>query len=611
MFACGLVPGPVPDPVIEQPHVDPDDLPPCESSSEDETDIITLKEFLKLWRYNQNVTLCALSSLLAGLQHFFPGLPKDARTLLGTPRKSPVRALGKGKFCYFGLKDQIIKNSRAFDYKKTVLLDINVDGLPLYKSTTTQFWPILAYVRDSKLKEPIVVAIYCGNDKPPVEPFLEEFVNELNDLVLSGIDIGSAKFVIKIRTFICDAPARSYLKRCVLHNAYYGCERCVVRGVHNGRVTFQDCECTLRTDDSFISQHQKDHHQKVDPRRPLLGRQVSPLLPLGVGLVSQFVLDPMHLLHLGVTRRLLFLWRTGTTYCVKCISSTQLELLNTYLCDLKHHWPKDFNREPRALSELERWKATELRQFLLYIAAALLKDILGDASYKNFLLYFVAVTILSRRDLISEYADTAQQYLVAFVKDAASLYGEEIVAYNFHSLIHLADDAKKYGVLDSFSAFIFENMLGKLKRLLKKCNQPLEQVVNRTHEMLLLPLNPADSLRDDGNKRCTPKPSETEATFQCYPLQVNDKDNFVMINNGKVVQITKFWVNNGKIDVFQGRQYTYNCELFNYPCSSDVLSIGVYNSRPSLQDRYYSMASIKFKGLMLPHGEEMVFFPLI
>ena len=36
--------------------------------------------------------------------------------------------------------------------------------------------------------------------------------------------------------------------------------------------------------------------------------------------------------------------------------------------------------------------------------------------------------------------------------------------YNVHGLIHIAEDVKRFGPLDSYSAFPFENYLGHLKQ---------------------------------------------------------------------------------------------------------------------------------------------------
>jgi len=48
-----------------------------------------------------------------------------------------------------------------------------------------------------------------------------------------------------------------------------------------------------------------------------------------------------------------------------------------------------------------------------------------------------------------------------------------------HGFIHLAQDAKRFGTLDTFSSFKYENYLQILKKLLRKHDQPLQQVVRR------------------------------------------------------------------------------------------------------------------------------------
>lgn len=54
--------------------------------------------------------------------------------------------------------------------------------------------------------------------------------------------------------FLCDAPARAFLKRTKGHTGYFGCERCMQEGVYvNGRVTFPDVASANRTDADFRS----------------------------------------------------------------------------------------------------------------------------------------------------------------------------------------------------------------------------------------------------------------------------------------------------------------------------------------------------------------------
>lgn len=56
------------------------------------------------------------------------------------------------------------------------------------------------------------------------------------------------------------------------------------------------------------------------------------------------------------------------------------------------------------------------------------------------------------------------------------------MTFNVHGLLHLANDSAKYGPLETFSAWLFESYLGKLKRKLR-ISHPLSQICNRIAEM--------------------------------------------------------------------------------------------------------------------------------
>src|SRR5713101_4936965 len=79
----------------------------------------------------------------------------------------------------------------------------------------------------------------------------------------------------------------------------------------------------------------------------------------------------------------------------------------------------------------------------------------------------------------SNYIDYAHSLFVHFVQSFGELYGEEYISHNVHGLIHLCDDVRKFGSLDSFSAFKFENYMQHLKKCLRKPDQPLQQLVRR------------------------------------------------------------------------------------------------------------------------------------
>ena len=64
------------------------------------------------------------------------------------------------------------------------------------------------------------------------------------------------------------------------------------------------------------------------------------------------------------------------------------------------------------------------------------------------------------------------------------IYGSDQVVYNTHSLIHLADDARRFGALDNVSCFPFENHLGTLSKLVRRPQGPVQQLVRRVGEKL-------------------------------------------------------------------------------------------------------------------------------
>ncbi|KAJ7991280.1 hypothetical protein DPEC_G00000540 [Dallia pectoralis] len=209
----------------------------------------------------------------------------------------------------------------------------------------------------------------------------------------------------------------------------------------------------------------------------------SPLLATSLGLVSGFPLDFMHLVCLGVMRRLVYLWLKGPLSCR--LSSGQVNMLSEQLENVRRYTPVEFNRQPRTLTEIDRWKASE---------PVLLKSFLHAAVYKHFLLFFVGILILSSKKLFATYTDYANNALVLFVQHFRKVYGDTYISYNVHNLVHLTQDAKVHGTLDCFSAFKFENFMKTLKKMVRKPQSPCSQVVKRILERGTTPVPRVEGL---------------------------------------------------------------------------------------------------------------------
>lgn len=68
---------------------------------------------------------------------------------------------------------------------------VGIDGLPLAKSSSSQFWPILPYVQPFK-EYVFLVGLYHGFEKPvDSNDFLKDFIDEAEHLVKYGIDINN------------------------------------------------------------------------------------------------------------------------------------------------------------------------------------------------------------------------------------------------------------------------------------------------------------------------------------------------------------------------------------------------------------------------------------
>nr|XP_055037851.1 uncharacterized protein LOC129425744 [Misgurnus anguillicaudatus] len=428
-----------------------------EISSEDSNDSDSNESFscndlassLSGWAVKFGVSLVALTALLSILKVHHPFLPKDGRSLLQTTKRYLVDKVAGGTYHYFGILKSLGKTLENLSLKvpdrHVFRLQLNIDGLPLFKSSSLQFWPVLGMLQDCVDKKPFLIALFCGVKKPnPVSDYLDALVKEINSLT-QGFVINGKSFWLKITSVICDAPARAFVKCIKTHTGYSGCDKCVQSGVYsNHRMTFPEICAFPRTDESFKLALDEDHHTGH-----------SPLTNTNIGMVSCFPHDYMHLVCLGVVRRLLDLWMTSTGPLPCRLSGHHVKTISERLTNLRVFVPVEFARKPRSLEERLRWKATEFRQFLLYTGPVVLKRFLSEQVYNNFMLLSAAICILANPTFCLTMNEFAKTLLVSFVEHFSKLYGSDFVVYNIHGLIHLSDDVGLHGHLDLISGFPF------------------------------------------------------------------------------------------------------------------------------------------------------------
>ena len=436
---------------------------------------------------------------------------------------------------------------------------------------------------------PFVVGIFGGNKKPNVKILLFDFIKQLKELVAKPVQINGNHYEISIFCFTCDAPARSMLKSIVQHTGYFSCERCTIKGSSKDhRIVFNEQEdnVVLRTNELF----RDNKYCESDNNGKCHQLNKSPLVELPFNIIKDFSLDYMHLVCLGVMRHILYFYK-GTFKGVfeGRLSSVQQNVLSDRLVALNGILPTDFVRQPRSLSELDRWKATELRSFLLYTGIVVLKGILSKECYKHFLSLSLAIRMLCEKSVkCLEDLSSAEELIYYFVNNAKQHYGNTFVVYNVHSLLHITDDVEHFSSnLHDVSAFQFENYLQKLKRLVHGKHNPVSQIANRLSE-----LKDVSCLKEDFSSK----------------INVGIKDSCFLVNNG-VVYITE-----------KRNDGSYRCRFYNdlhlesfFHCFIGSKELNIYNRKKNAHFIYCrkQKSDLIRKCVSLPYKSGYIVIPLL
>ncbi|KAF0757399.1 Uncharacterized protein FWK35_00026112, partial [Aphis craccivora] len=433
---------------------------------------------LRKWAVDYNIPHHALNGLLSVLKQHkcFKPLPKDSRTLMQNIPKNTTNfySIEPGLYYHFGVENGIKLNINRCLESDNIELVIGVDGLPLFKSSSDQFWPILAYIHPNGSVFPI--GIYYGKEKPSnSNNFLSYFIDELQLLIQNGIEIDKKVYGVCIRVFCCDAPAKSYILKTKGHSGFHSCSRCEQEGEYLlNRVCFPylkpEKRPSIRTHQNYLTKLSEDHH--------VGDLSIVASVP-NFDIVNGFSLDYLHLVCLGTVRKLIHLWIKGPVRVR--YPSWKINKISVLLNKIKINCPSEIARKPRGLDQVNRWKGTEFRTFLLYVGTIVSKSVLSKVHWNHFFHLSISMIILLSPEY-TQYLDMARQLLDGFVEHFEKLYGRHLISHNIHGLLHLCDDYANFGPLDQCSTFPFENYMGVLKNMIRKPHKPLEQIVNRYNE---------------------------------------------------------------------------------------------------------------------------------
>lgn len=593
-----------------------------------------LEKFLKLWSLRYNIKNKPLTELLRNLKIMCnPNLPSDARTLKSTPRKIKTRDVEPGRYWHFGIKRMLeILKSKAILLPADLTLNVNIDGVPLYRSSKQVFWPILGKFSELKHLKPFVIGIYYHESTKPknLHSYLEDFVAEM-DWFAKNIFCESK---INPGLFIMDAPAMAFAKQTISHNGKKACGKCEVVGKKKGRMCFTKIENKKRTDSEFRLRVDKEHHIKAvisvmedqntddddEGNSVDLNANSSIQGPLekieGVDMIDSFAIDALHVIYLGVVKKKLQMNHDKLRFPInevlrKKFKETDHNKIFLTLGSAQMSKPSEFHRAIRPLEFISYYKGTELRNFLLYYGMVALRDHANKDIYENFLSLHCAVTICSSNKF-RKYIPVAKLLFEKFVKDYKKIYGQCMTSFNVHQLLHIADYVTKFGPLENYSAFQFESKLGVIVNLIASGNHPLQQAANRVTEHVELDIDDYIQVKTKFSKE-KHVVGKKSIQFMDFVLKANERDKWFQTKSNDIVCFEGIKRGSeGEFEKIIGSRIQTKTDYYVKPMRSSLLDIYASDGLLEKQKSFYNIEDIENKLFCIKDlYDKQIFFPIL
>lgn len=405
-------------------------------------------------------------------------------------------------------------------------------------------------------------------------------------------------------------------------NSQHGCHKCSIEGEysHVSHTNYYPNKMFPKRTNCTFRNKEDEYHHKID----------SPLLKLPINMIDAFpVADSLHLIDLGIVKRLLTGWRDGyfKNKLLKWPSKTTEEL-SSKMQTLK--LPKELHRNIRGLDCLSFWKALEYRNFLLYYGIVILKGVLRADVYEHFLILFCAITICST-DQYKRFYDVATKLLKYFVDQYCIIYGEHYLTSRVHNLIHLTEDVQNLGNLTKFSAYPFESKLYEIKNMLRSGNKPLAQIANRLIEIQKAHYDVQKDVKSENYPQLKYVTSNSylnhvikDNSMAIYKMLIledvcfggREENCWMLTKNNRVVRVNAFCKLNEEV-IFSGTEMKNCSDFFKTPIDSSKLNIycvnisTVHSNDLMSSETTFELSDIKCKLVRVSYSDHIVFIPLL
>ena len=373
---------------------------------------------------------------------------------------------------------QVYKGRKFLADPHNLAFMLNVDWFRPFEHTTHSvgviYITIMNLPRNLRNKFPyvLIVGVIPGPHEPSgiLNTFLGPLVNELLEL-WEGCWLGNGECRRYIRAALlcvsCDLPAARKVGGVVGHSALKGCSKCQKQfptdsfGEKADYSGF-DTENWIRRKDEDQRKYALEHllaptlsQQKSIEREHGVKYSILSELPY-YDRVRFLVIDPMHLLFLGIAKHTMKTWIN-----LGIINNSHFDVIQKRINLLTT--PSTLGRIPmKVASGFSQLTADQWKNWICVFSSYSLFGILPVIHWHCWWLFVQGCNLICKKKLSFSECNQAQNFIIEFCKEFETLYGKENLVINMHLACHLKECIIDYGPIHGFWCFGFERFNGIL-----------------------------------------------------------------------------------------------------------------------------------------------------
>ena len=358
-------------------------------------------------------------------------------------------------------------------------LHVTCDGIPLSKSSNLPLYPVILYINNfnnvlKQSKHYILASVFIQRhhqkvDYPTLFHSLIEQVKQQSYFATRW----APKCLVKIVSFLADAPCRAAVLNMLQYNGNFACHKCKIQ--YRTRIRLDDegndenkrylpilrsTELIARELEEVIEIgngiKELQARQTVEPIEGIKGPSV--FNSIDFDFVQRTPMETMHCLFLGATRRMIYYFFENS----RILSASQKRRINERRKAFR--LPSKISRGLRSFDEMKNFKSAEWQNILFFFSYFLFKGILQDNLFELFIQLSQSSLRLFYASFGPEDVEEGRQLLDKFLLNLRrNKHHEQFEIFNFHALAHLYEDRLIHGPLFEVSAYSYENQLQLFK----------------------------------------------------------------------------------------------------------------------------------------------------